>query len=164
MTFSFRHVSPQHLKIKFIFLEHKDYLKQPKLLDWLLYQEGNGIRSREAGFKKKASVHKMEKILIILSQKESNSKPCIAGSFFKISPGTNYIISISQNVSFNNVFSVVVIWKVILGHQFSLCEPVEARSWVTAKTHVDVRVHESRTVNPDQPSKTLLLKTSHFHL
>lgn len=37
----------------------------------------------------------MEKILIILPQKQSNSKPCIAGSFFKISPGTNYIISIS---------------------------------------------------------------------
>lgn len=37
----------------------------------------------------------MEKTLIILAQKESSSKPCIAGSFFKISPGTNYIISIS---------------------------------------------------------------------
>ena len=35
----------------------------------------------------------MEKILIVLAQKESNSKPCIAGSFFKISTSTNYIIS-----------------------------------------------------------------------
>lgn len=70
-------------------------MKQTKLLDWLFYQEENGIRTSEGLFKKGSSVSKTEKILIILAQKESRNKPCIVRRFFKISISMNYIIPIS---------------------------------------------------------------------
>lgn len=81
----------------------------------------------------------MEKILTVLAQEESNSKPHIAGSFLKIPPRMNYIIPILQNV----FISWHCLWggclEGHLGHQFSFCGrkglPVSQRrgtGWVTA--------------------------------
>lgn len=55
MTFNLGHLeNNDSLKIKFIFLGHRNCLKQTKLLDWLSYQEENGRRASEGEFKRKA--------------------------------------------------------------------------------------------------------------